>query len=74
MGLFGDGNLVVIQSENQFLKLGLLKRTMSEHHFVENHSQRPDVRLKVIGTPVQNFRCHIKWRPYNSDRKVLGLL
>ena len=41
--------------------LRLLKRRVTRYHFEQDRPKRPNVRLVIIDTPVENFGGHIDW-------------
>jgi hypothetical protein len=41
--------------------LRLLKGRVTRYHFEQDRPKRPNVRLVIIYTPVENFRGHIDW-------------
>ena len=57
----GQGECRLLLSFELIFVLRLLKGRVTGYHFEQDRPKRPNVRLVIIDTPVENFGGHIDW-------------
>lgn len=54
--------------------IGLLEQAMSEEHFVEDVSKRPDIRFSGVGFSLEDLGSHIKGRSQHREGLLLRII